>query len=76
MTELWQPAIVVRSDIHDATWIAHIEGTDLENTPAGPLRLVKAEVERQLRASGHDQIGWRKGNTPDVWLCTVLVPDG
>lgn len=78
----WQQyAVVVRSECHDATWIGHVEHATYENTPAGPLRVVKAAVEVMLQ---HDLDGvgdqpyttrWVRGSDADTWVYEEFVPD-
>lgn len=61
-------AIVVRSLCHDRTWIAHITDAGFDNTPAGPLRVVKAAVVDQFDpADGWPKMVWTHPD-PDTWL--------
>jgi hypothetical protein len=60
-------AVVVRSECHDRTWVAHIGDTELANTPAGPLRIVKENCQDQLGEPGSR---WRNPD-PDTWVLEV-----
>lgn len=67
MTEPHSFGVVVRSRTHDRTWVAHIGDTDFDNTPAGPLMLVKEEVVRQAVQSGFEGLQWRQPDR-DTWV--------
>lgn len=67
MTQREGFGVVVRSIVHDRTWVGHVRDTDLYNTPAGPLRVVKAELLDQAEKSGLDGLAWRHPD-PDTWV--------
>lgn len=64
----WEEAgVVVRSPCHDRTWIGHMADATYADTPAGPLRPVKAWCERYvLDTNGAIAVRWRKD--VDDWV--------
>lgn len=75
MTTWENVALVVRSQCHDRTWIGHVQWATLEDTPAGPLRIVKAECVEMVRQHWTETERahrWRQGDA-DTWMLDVEV---
>lgn len=54
-------ATILRSSCHAATWIGHVPGSGHTDTPAGPLRLVKAAVLEDTDAEeDYERVRWRR----------------
>lgn len=72
-----QLAIVVRSAVHDRTWVGHYDSCAHRDTPAGPLGVVKVAVLQAtttVPAVDADDVPertcWRKdpdGNAYTLW---------
>lgn len=75
MGEWQEVAFAHRSVCHWETWIAQIAGGDFMSTPAGPLRVVKKAVEREVANEHGVEVRWRKDATPsrseDAWICEI-----
>lgn len=61
----WEPvATILRSQCHAGTWIGHVPGAGHVDTPAGPLRIVKATVIEMVEEPG-DRFRWRRHESGD-----------
>lgn len=65
-------AVVVRSECHDRTWIGHVQNATWNDTPAGPLRVVKAAVVEMIREDWRPvQPAYRWRHEGDTWVVEV-----
>ena len=68
-------AVVTRSQCHDATWIGHAREATYDDTPAGPLRVVKRAVEGMINEAFLEEsppMYWKRAN--DDWILYLKEP--
>lgn len=67
----WEPvATILRSQCHALTWIGHVPGAGHVDTPAGPLRVVKAAVIEMVAEPG-DRFRWQRHGSGDGYELQV-----
>lgn len=71
----WHPiATVVRSHCHNRTWVGHVMFAGYEDTPAGPLRVVK-DACVEMAVKDEETYRWRHSVEEDTWTLEVFTDD-